>query len=119
VARDTTGNVGQDKSDSTFSIQPAVLGVPDGGWRLALAGFRRNPVTTDLRVTFTLPDAGPARLELVDLGGRRVWSQEVGRLGAGTHSLDLGREGAPPAGVYFLRLTHPAGTLTAKAVLMR
>jgi predicted membrane protein len=119
VARDSTGNVGSDVNDAPFAIQPPVLAVPDGDWRLALAGFTRNPVTTDLRVAFTLPDAAPARLELVDLTGRRLRSMEVGVLGAGPHLVDLGREGAPPAGVYFLRLTHPAGTLTRKAVVMR
>ena len=37
--------------------------------QLALAGFRSNPAHDDLSVSFTLPDASAARLEMFDLGG--------------------------------------------------
>ena len=68
-------------------------------------------------VSFALLSAAPARLELIDIAGRRVTSQEVGSLGAGAHVLRLD-EGTPvPAGLYWLRLTQGSLTLTAKGVL--
>jgi hypothetical protein len=39
---------------------------------LALEGLRPNPAVRDLNVSFTLPSAAPARLEILDAGGRRV-----------------------------------------------
>jgi len=44
---------------------------------LALGGVRPNPATKELAVTFSLPDAAPARLEAYDLAGRRVAARAV------------------------------------------
>lgn len=116
VVRDTTGNLGADDSDGSFVIVDPTVGVADSR-QLGLAGFRRNPVGGDLRLTFSLPDARPADLTLLDLSGRRVRFLEVGSLGPGLHEVDLGRAGRLAAGIYFLRLRHPAGTLVKKAIV--
>ena len=86
---------------------------------LALRGVQPNPAGHGLPVAFSLPDASPARLEMLDLTGRRILSREVGSLGPGSHVLNLD-EGRPvPAGVYLLRLTRGGRTLSAKAVVIR
>ena len=85
--------------------------------QFTLMGIRRNPAS-DLTVTFSLPDASPARLEAFDLAGRRVFSRHVGALGSGTHTVRLDDE-APPPGVYVLRLTRGGQTLTSRAVITR
>jgi hypothetical protein len=84
---------------------------------LALA-FRSNP-TRDLGVAFSLPDDSPARLDLFDVGGRRIASRDVGTLGAGSHIVTLGdgRRFAP--GVYLLRLSQGTRSLTARGVVVR
>ncbi len=86
--------------------------------RLALAA-RPNPVGQVLRAAFTLPDGGPARLELLDLSGRRLLSRDVGALGAGEHVLSLYEAGALRAGIYLLRLTRGGTSVTARAVVIR
>ena len=88
-------------------------------FRLALAGLRPNPAITDGSVEFTLPDGEPARLELMDLAGRRLEALEVDSLGAGDHRLDLARDRALAPGVYLLRLTHAGRSLTSRAVFLR
>ena len=50
------------------------------------------------------PIGAPARIEMLDIAGRIVRSEEVGRLGPGKHSVDLGSGGMPPPGVYLIRL---------------
>lgn len=85
--------------------------------RFGLAGFVRNPATRDVAVAFTLPVAAPAKLELLDVTGRRVWSREVGALGAGRHELPLGATLAP--GVYLVRLVQRGSVASAKGVVMR
>ena len=42
-----------------------------------------------MMVGFTLPSAESARLELIDVAGRRVASRDVGALGAGQHAVNL------------------------------
>src|SRR5437867_5806894 len=57
--------------------------------RLALEGLSPNPATGALNVSFTLPNAAPAMLELLDVSGRRIAAREVGSLGAGFHFVRL------------------------------
>jgi hypothetical protein len=87
--------------------------------KLALHGLAPNPPVHDLTVSFTLPDARPARVELVDLAGRRVRDADVGAASPGRHSISLGAVGSLPSGVYWLRLRHGGQSLVRKCVLMR
>jgi hypothetical protein len=86
---------------------------------LALAGARPNPATRELAIAFTLPDASPARLELVDLAGRRIATREVGALGAGEHVVDPSDGHPPAAGVYFVRLVRGGRVLTSRVAIVR
>jgi hypothetical protein len=85
--------------------------------KLALDGLRPNPARGEPAVSFALPSAEPARLELIDVAGRLVASREVGGLGPGYHVARLGDGGRVPAGIYWLRLTQGIRTLTAKGVV--
>ena len=96
-------------------------GVNDGGSRtFALEGVRPNPTRGNgLNVAFTLPiEATAARLELLDVSGRRVLSREVGSLGAGRHTVNLaeGRKVAP--GVYWVRLTQGASWRSTRVAVI-
>lgn len=93
--------------------------VPEGA-RLALHGMTPNPGPVgEGLVRFSLPDASPARLEVMDVSGRRVFAREVGSLGAGEHVVRLGGTGSLAPGLYLLHLTQGGRTLTAKAVTIR
>lgn len=86
--------------------------------RLMLGAPRSNPSRDGtVRVSFALPDAGSARLTLVDIAGRVIESRDVGTLGAGRHDLALGGNLTP--GVYFVRLSHAQGQYQVKAVVAR
>jgi len=82
-------------------------------------GFRPNPAGGEVSVVFALETAEPARLELLDVAGRRVLAEEVGALGAGQHVLRLAKAETLPAGVYVLRLTQSGRVATTRAVLVR
>lgn len=77
-------------------------------------GLSRNG---SVRLDFALPDAAPARLELMDIAGRLVASSEVGSLGPGRHEFALGRD--LPSGIYLVRLSHPQGQARAKVAVVR
>lgn len=85
--------------------------------QFGLAGFVRNPADGAPAVAFTLPVAAPARLELLDVSGRRVWSREVGGLGIGRHEVAVGAGLAP--GIYLVRLTQGAREARGKGVVVR
>ena len=74
---------------------------------LAIEPVRPDPVRgRELVVDVALPSAGPARLELMDVMGRRITARELGSLGAGRHRVDLGAGQRLAPGVYMLRLTQ-------------
>ena len=99
---------------ATLHVAVPVTGV--GGTpraEFALQGARPNPSAGHLTVAFSLPDGSPAKLEMVDVAGRRVFQSDVGNLGAGFHVLPIERADLP-AGVYALRLTQHGRTLMSK-----
>jgi hypothetical protein len=83
--------------------------------RLTLVG--PNPTTSGMRVAFTLAVVMPARLDVVDAAGRRVWTREVGSLGAGRHEVDLRNEHFAP-GIYWVRLVQGERMSTAKIAVL-
>ncbi len=85
--------------------------------QLALAGFRPNPAGTNATIVFSLPGAGRATLEMLDVAGRRVLAEEVGALGPGTHALPL--KGRPAPGIYWLRLTKGEQSAHTTGVIVR
>ncbi|MEP7224661.1 MAG: T9SS type A sorting domain-containing protein, partial [Actinomycetota bacterium] len=71
-----------------------------------------------LRFSLSLPGAESATLQLVDVRGRLVASQEVGSLGAGRHVVDLASGMKLRAGVYLVRLTQGGLARTTRAVVL-
>ena len=106
-------------SDSVFTVMPAELADAGPAARagFALLGVRPNPARGTARVSFALAD-GPARLELVDLAGRRVRSLAL-RDGAGTRHVELDDLGALRPGLYLVRLAQAGRHATRKLVVVR
>ena len=84
----------------------------------ALRGAVPNPAIHGLRVVFSLASAAPARLEVIDIAGRRVVSRELGALGPGTHALSLEEAAGLRPGLYLLRLTQAGQSLTSRALIV-
>jgi hypothetical protein len=85
----------------------------------ALIGTRPNPAHAAATIRFALPDESPAMLELHDIAGRRVWSREVGTLGAGVHELPLRDGESTSPGLYLIRLRQGPRTATLPLVVVR
>lgn len=118
-----SGFTGFEFSDVNWTLDFAdpTVSVPWPGaiTSLALHGAMPNPVAGDLVVSFRLPDAEPARLELFDLAGRRIETKDVGALGPGRHTTTLAPARRLAAGVYMIRLTRGNEERTARAVVLR
>ncbi len=85
----------------------------------ALAGLRPNPTSSALVVALSLPDAAPARLELLDLAGRRMLVRDVGALGGGSHVVALAEPRRIAPGLYLLRLVRDGRALMVRAIVVR
>jgi len=96
----------------------AALGVGEKRLELALQGSVPNP-SRNLRVSFTLPGAGPATLLVYDVSGRQVGRREVGSLGAGRHVVTLGAPGRLAPGIYLVNLIQGERRLVTRAVVIR
>lgn len=85
----------------------------------SLSGAWPNPTRGEpLVVTFSLPDASSARLQLFDPSGRLVVSQELAEPGPGTHRHQIRPSRRLAPGLYLIRLTAGAGTRVARAVVL-
>ncbi len=82
-----------------------------------------SPASSSVHLSFSLPSAGAARMQVYDAAGRWVRSQEPGWLPAGFNDLEWDGRGAGgtrlPAGVYLVCLTTATTTISAKAILTR
>ena len=89
------------------------------GAAFALRGMQPNPGRPGSVIRFALADGTPASLDLLDVAGRKVWSREVGALGAGEHSVRIADGAQLPPGVYLARLEQGARIATAHVVIVR
>ncbi len=85
----------------------------------ALQGARPNPARGSVAIAFSLPDASPVRLDVLDLAGRRILTREVGHLGAGCHVVDFGEHTQVRPGVYYARLMGGGRSAKARIVVIR
>jgi hypothetical protein len=104
---------------TSVDLDFGVLSVPPGRLELSLDAPRPNPSTGALVCSFTLPDGNAARLDIVDIAGRRVVSREVGVLGSGTHRVSLGAGRRLPPGVYRVVLSQAGRRTTRQVVFTR
>ena len=86
---------------------------------LALTGVHPNPPRAGFAVAFTLPDASPARIEIVDAMGRRVLGRELGDVGAGTHHVSIPESRSLPAGTYLVRVVQGGRSRAAVCSVIR
>lgn len=109
-----------DSSDSPIELEagPVEASAPlvsTGASRLALTVA--NPAVQRLSIAFMLPEVAPARLEILTVSGRRIASREVGGMGAGRHTIEVGDGGRVP-GIYFVRLTQGSVSVVQKVAVI-
>jgi hypothetical protein len=85
----------------------------------ALALAAPNPVGGSFDVALTLPHAGTASVDLLDVGGRRVETHTVTVAAPGVLHLTLGANTRLAAGIYLIRLTQERATVTRKTCVLR
>ncbi|HKQ59079.1 MAG TPA: T9SS type A sorting domain-containing protein [Candidatus Eisenbacteria bacterium] len=85
---------------------------------LAIQNVRPNPSEREMWVSFSLPAGETARLELLDISGRRVRERSVS--GAGQQMVDLSAGGPRlTPGIYLVRLTQGKRSVVTRASVVR
>jgi Galactose oxidase, central domain len=87
--------------------------------RFALAPGSANPSSAGLSAKVSLIDGTAAKLEVMDVAGRRLLAREVGFLGPGDHVIELARPGVLSAGVYLVRLSRPGEARVMRTAVLR
>lgn len=77
---------------------------------------RSGPRSRGFEVELSLPHAGSATLEVLDVSGRRIGSHSLESLPAGRRVVALAETESVPAGLYFLRLTQGDRRASAKVL---
>jgi hypothetical protein len=93
--------------------------VDDGPATFALAHVPNPVLGGRLTLSFSLPSAERATLELLDVSGRQVARRELESMGAGRHAVTLGDDEPLPAGLYFVRLTQGAQHAMQRLTVLR
>jgi len=82
-----------------------------------------NPFRSTVSLQYRLDKAGPAKLEIYNLKGQKVWTVSDEKKPAGLFSVTwngLDKSGNQvPNGIYFCRLTTLEGTANQKLVMLR
>lgn len=85
---------------------------------LAIQSVRPNPASRDVWVSYSLPAAGPATLELLDVAGRRVMRRVV-EPRAGAFTVNLGNDARLRPGLYLVRLSQAGRSETARVTIVQ
>lgn len=99
-------------------LDEAWIEIPGAG-DLTLAGFHPHPAGPAAALAFHLPGRGRARVELLDVAGRRVARRDLGTLEAGGHAVRIEELRRVPPGIYVVRLEWAGRRVTRRAVLTR
>jgi hypothetical protein len=94
--------------------------VPDSlPGRLAIERLSPNPSDGVFRVSFRRPDLRPARVEVLDVGGRRVLGLDLGQEYGARGVVELPRSPRLEPGLYVVRLVQSGSAASVKAVVIR
>jgi type IX secretion system substrate protein len=106
-----------DNGTETFTDEVTIDVPLEAARALAIQGVHPNPTDRQLWVSFSLPSSEPAKLELLDIAGRRVHQRTV--TGIGQQTIDLAAGGQLSAGIYIVRLTQAGHTAVSRASVVR
>ncbi len=82
---------------------------------LSIAPLANPSVGDRLLVRLTLPTSAPARLDVVDVAGRRVSTMRLDAA-PGERTIELSTGSAMPSGIYFLRVAQAGRIVTRRVV---
>ncbi|MFI5371642.1 MAG: T9SS type A sorting domain-containing protein, partial [Candidatus Eisenbacteria bacterium] len=110
--------LGWDASDGRHVSGEVWLQVPSHA-ALALSALDPNPTSGPIGVVFTLPRAGTATIEVLDVFGRRVERRVLTTLEVGSHRVTLATNRRLPGGLYLIRLSQDDASVTRKVCVLR
>lgn len=87
--------------------------------RFALYGARPNPSVRGLWVSMSLADGPPARLEVLDVSGRRLLALDCRGRNPGAQVIQMPGAARLESGVYLLRLTQGSRRATSRFTFVR
>jgi len=100
-----------------------LVGVEEAPAALSLSPPAPNPTKDGAAIAYALPSAGPARVEVIDLQGRRIAVLADGSAAAGIHRIEWDGRNADgrrvESGVYWVRLAFGDARKLQRLVVIR
>lgn len=116
LAFDASGNA---SPPTCVTVTPSVdAGDPAAPGRLSFRLARGNPVRGEAQFALSLPERARVRIDVHDVGGRRLATLADGELESGEHAFTWRAQAGVASGVYFARLQSPLGEATARVVVI-
>jgi len=122
VVHDGYGSSGADVSKAAIAIRGVLSAADAPVTAFALEPAWPNPAQRAAWIRFAVPREAHVRLSVLDVQGREVALIADGVQVAGRHAVEWnGRSGggAPPPGLYLVRLVTPGGTFVRRLALVR
>ena len=96
----TTNGISAPISSYTFTIQPQL--------QIRLFQNYPNPFNPSTSIKYTIPSSGNVTLEIFDVTGKILYSDNMGYQSAGTHKFDFNGSNFA-SGIYFYELKYSEG----------
>ncbi|MCK4806031.1 MAG: T9SS type A sorting domain-containing protein [Candidatus Aegiribacteria sp.] len=103
-----------------IDVYPTSVEDTEGGMETVTlcVGATPNPITGTAALNFSTPISGHATVQVFDITGRVVETLVSEEVGVGNHSINW-TPGNIASGIYFVRLSTPAGTVFTQAMVLR
>ncbi len=102
-----------------INVYPTSIESSEGGLETVILNIAAtpNPITGSAALNFSTPISGHATVQVFDVTGRVVEILVDSEVGVGSHSVSW-TPGDIASGVYFVRLSSPAGTVSTRAMVL-
>lgn len=76
-----------------------------------------NPINQNSVMEIKLPESGNVQYSVINVVGQKIYSENLGALSAGNHSIELGNKFIAAKGVYFINITLNDKSIVKKIIL--
>ncbi|MGC9314406.1 MAG: T9SS type A sorting domain-containing protein, partial [bacterium] len=110
---------GEIRTGDVFTLATAGIGEVEKPNEFSLTKVYPNPFNSRIAFYVSAPEKAEIGLEIFDISGRKVHSEELQIEGRGKFVWDTSLEMDLPSGIYFYKMTFPSADYSGKVLLIK